>query len=213
MLTIACIYKTGPGYEDGTYVLKLREQITQHCREPFRFVCLSNVDIPDVECIPLIAEDRPGYWNKLEVFRPGLFEERVVCLDIDLMIINDVTDILTYPHKFTAGNCFKPKNKANLASWFRAFDGRDNYGYLFDGYRSGTPEQFSQEWSRWGDQGYLQDNLRREWTGIEELFPGRVASYKWGVRRQGFVPKGVSFVAFHGKPRPADINWRLPNGD
>ncbi len=211
MLTVACVYRPGPDFTDE-YAGRLKATVAANCKEPHKFVCLTNVELPGIETIRL-TENLKGYWNKLEIFRNGLFEERVVYIDLDTMIVNDVTDILSYPHIFTAGYNFKRKHVDSMASWFMAFDGRDDYSYLIDEYTPATPEQYEHDWARWGDQGYTQDHLRRNWTSIDDIFPGRCASYKWEVRRPGKVPDGVSFVAFHGKPRCADVNWRLPNGD
>ena len=210
-LTVVSVYKPGGGFSDD-YVTRLRDGVKEFCSAPHKFVCLTNKNLEGIECIPLL-ENRVGYWNKLEVFRKGLFAGPVVYLDLDTIIINDVTDVLTFPHRFTAGYNFKRKHVGSMASWFMAFDGRDDYSYLFDGYRTGTPEEYEQGWARWGDQGYTQDHLQREWTSIDELFPGRCASYKWEIRQSGKIPTGVSFVVFHGKPRPHQVNWELPSGD
>jgi hypothetical protein len=74
-----------------------------------------------------------------------------------------------------------------------------------------TIAQFSETWSAWGDQGYINTYLKTVPELTNELFPDRFVSYKWGVRRQGFVPKDASIICFHGKPRPSDINWSLPD--
>ena len=212
MLTVACVYKPGKGFT-ADYVYRLRDAVADNCTAEYRFVCLTNEKLPAIETIPLL-KNRDGYWNKLEYFRAGLFEEQVVCLDLDTMIINDVTDILTYPHKFTTGKGFKAKNATNLQSWFMAFDGREDYSYLFEEFRPSMMEQYEQDWTRWGDQGYTQDHLRCHWDSLDDLFfDGRYASYKMQIRRPGKVPEGVSFVCFHGRPRPHEVEWRLPNGD
>ncbi len=215
MLTVACVYRRGPDLTDE-YVFRLKNAVRQHCKAPHRFVCLTSVKFPRIETIPLVANLK-GYWNKLELFRKGLFDGPVVYLDIDTIIHNDISDVLTYPHEFTAGYNFARKHVDSMSSWFMAFDGRVDRSYLLDDYNSSTPHVYSNphkpNWARWGDQGYIQDKLS-EWTSIDEIFPGRCASYKWEVRRPGFVPSGVSFVAFHGRTlRPHQMNWRLPNGD
>lgn len=211
-LTIVSVYKPGKGFSSD-YVTRLRDGVAKFCQAPYKFVCLTNSDIKGVESIPMVA-NRDGYWNKLEVFRKGLFDGPVVYLDLDTIIVSDVTDMLTYPHKFTAGLNFKAKHGRSLASWFMGFDGREDYSYLFDGYTSSTPEQYQQDWARWGDQGYTQDHLRCDWDSLDDLyFDGRYVSYKWQVRRPWKIPKGASFVCFHGKPRPHEVNWELPSGD
>ena len=211
-LTVVSVYKPGKGFSQD-YVTRLRDGVAKFCQAPHRFICLTNEKIQGIECIPMVA-NRSGFWNKLEIFRKGLFDGPVVYLDLDTIIVSDVTDMLTYPHKFTAGLNFKAKHGRALASWFMGFDGRDDYSYLFDGYTLDTPTQYEQDWARWGDQGYTQDNLRRDWDSLDDLyFDGRYVSYKWQVRRPWKIPEGASFVCFHGKPRPHEVNWELPSGD
>ena len=62
--------------------------------EAFRFVCLTNV--PDefdetMEVIPL-KHNWKGWWSKLELFRPGVFEDgdRVFYLDLDSVIVQSL---------------------------------------------------------------------------------------------------------------------------
>lgn len=211
VLTVACVYKPGGGFSDE-YVYRLRDGIAEHCNTPYKFVCLTNNRFKNVETIPL-RNSRIGYWNKLELFRNDLFDGPVVYLDLDTIIVGDITDMLIHPHKFTAGLNFKAKHGRSLASWFLGFDGREDYSYLIDEYKPSTPEEYSQDWSRWGDQGFIQNNLRREWQSLDEIgFANRYASYKWHVRRPGKVPDGCDIVCFHGKPRPHEVDWKLPNG-
>ncbi len=210
-LTVVCVYRPGNGFTDD-YVTRLRDGVKKFCKAPHNFVCLTHQNLTGIECIPLTAS-RKGYWNKLEIFRKDLFDGPVVYLDLDTIIVEDITAMLTYPHFFTAGYNFSKKHGRSMASWFMGFNGCVDRNYLFDGYEAGTPDKYSQDWGRWGDQGYIQDNLQHPWTSIDELFPGCCASYKWEIRRPGFVPLGVCFVAFHGKPRPHQVNWELPNGN
>lgn len=77
------------------WVQRLRNMVARnlgdHC-----FVCLSNVDVEGVETIPLV-NDWPGWWAKLELFRPKLFPEgsRVLFIDLDVVIVDDLTPHFT----------------------------------------------------------------------------------------------------------------------
>ena len=208
-LNIACVYKPGGGFTDD-YVKRLRDNVGDYCDVAHRFFCITNKRFTDIETIPF-KKNRIGYWNKLEVFRRGLFDGPVIYLDLDTLIVDDVTDIFTYNHEFTTGHNWKGEPGGYLASWFLAFDGREDYQYLFDSF-DGNVEPYEQDWACWGDQGHVQKHLRRSWTPLHRLFPGCAASYKWVVKPQGKIPDGVKFVAFHGRPRPHQVNWTLPNG-
>jgi hypothetical protein len=75
-----------------------------------RFVCLSNTDVP-CEKIPL-EYNWPGYWSKLEIFRPGLFEGRVMFLDLDVLVLKDLTPVLEFDSAFAmSATTGQPKMK------------------------------------------------------------------------------------------------------
>lgn len=211
-LTVACVYKPGGGFSDE-YVTRLRDTVAKHCKAPHEFVCLTTKPkIADIQCLPLHGA-RIGYWNKLALFKRGLFPGPVVYLDLDTMIVSDVTDIFTHPHEFTTAANLRPARCQEdiLNSAFMAWDGREDLSYLDRPIDRLTRERYEQGYERWGDQGALNDWLRRPWTPLDRVFPGRYCSYKWHIRRQGSIPKDISIVLFHGKPRPHEVNWKLPN--
>lgn len=193
MLTVACVYKFGNGFTPA-YVSRLRDGVAEHCKAPYQFVCLGQ-DVP-------FRFDRPGYWNKLELFSlPG----PVVYLDLDSIICGDVTDIFTYPHEFTVlDNWLHP---AAIASGFMAWNGSEELSYVLDAYEgSNTCRKYEVA----GDQGLIQDTLRCPITRMSEIFPERILSYKLHVKPNNRVAPSASIIAFHGRPRPHEIGWRLP---
>lgn len=99
-LTVACVLWMGE-FENRLYspawVHRLLHQVSEHLPEPFRFVCLSNVDVPGVETIPL-RTTWPGWWAQLEVYNPSLdLGDRVLYLDLDVFITGDLTPIVHFP--------------------------------------------------------------------------------------------------------------------
>lgn len=102
-LTVACVFWKGffaDKYKVGTkrdlgkipvytkvHVQKLQSMVSRHLPEPYRFVCLSNTEVPGVETIPLISKTR-GWWCKIELFRPDLnLGDRILFLDLDTLIV------------------------------------------------------------------------------------------------------------------------------
>lgn len=99
-LTVVCVLWIGQ-FEDRRYspawVTRLRDQVAQWLPEPHRFVCLSNVDVPGVETIPL-RTTWPGWWAKLEIFDPrNYLGDRVLYLDLDVFVTGDLTPIAHFP--------------------------------------------------------------------------------------------------------------------
>jgi len=109
--TVACVYWKGAfrGREhvyNEAWVSRLERMVHNHLPGLDRFVCLSNTGVP-CERIPLIT-DWHGWWAKLELFRPGLFEGRVLYLDLDLVIMHSLEDLIQYPAPFVVVKAFKP---------------------------------------------------------------------------------------------------------
>jgi hypothetical protein len=93
MITIACVLREGGkvGY-NATWVKKLHNSISRNLTIPFKFVCLSDCAVP-CERIPLY-ENGPGYWAKMQLFRPGLFDGPVLFFDLDTVICNNIDDLV-----------------------------------------------------------------------------------------------------------------------
>lgn len=70
------------------WVQRLQNMVARHLGAHC-FVCLSNVPVEGVETIPL-RDNLPGWWSKIELFRPGLFEGRVLYIDLDVVIVDDL---------------------------------------------------------------------------------------------------------------------------
>ena len=103
MLTVACVYWRGsweknPGLYTSEWVDKLKNMVSRNMSVPYQFVCLTNTEV-NCEKISLI-NDWPGWWSKLELFRPGLFDDKVLYLDLDVLILKDLTELVTYPSPF-----------------------------------------------------------------------------------------------------------------
>ncbi len=193
MITVACVYKPGNGFTRD-YVDRLRDAVAEHCKWPHRF-----------ECLDTFRFDRPGYWNKLELFDKGRLSGRVVYLDLDCIIRNDVTDIFGYPHEFTVlDNWLHP---SCIAGGFIAWNADEDLSYLLDAYQGDNTHR---KYETLGEQGLIQDTIRRPVTRISALFPERILSYKLHVTPNNRVAPSASIVMFHGRPRPHEIGWRLP---
>ena len=93
MITVACVLRQGGkvGY-DASWVEKLHNSISRNLTIPFKFVCLSDCAVP-CERIPL-NDNGPGYWAKMQLFRPGLFDGPVLFFDLDTVICNNIDDLV-----------------------------------------------------------------------------------------------------------------------
>lgn len=199
-VTVACVYKPGGDFTDE-YVTRLCDGVARHCSVSYRFVCLTDQKIGGVTCIPL-AQEWPGWWNKLQLFRE--FKGPTVYFDLDTVIVGDLNEILVNHHGFSALSDF---NKGTFASGVMAWSG--DYSFLYDDFSLSMIPKYSKSMAAWGDQGYIAERLFG-FDSLQELHPGRFVSYKKHVRKEGRVPEGTSVVCFHGKPRPHQVGWKLP---
>jgi len=105
MLTVACVYWQGnfrgrQNIYDVTWVRKLRDMVRRNLNIPHKFVCLSNVNVPHCDQLIKLKDDLPGYWSKVELFRPGLFEDRVLYLDLDVLVLKSLEPLINFDSKF-----------------------------------------------------------------------------------------------------------------
>jgi len=97
MLNIVCVLRSGGkvGY-DALWVEKLQNSVSRNLSIPHRFVCLSDVDVP-CERIPLEFSSElksPGWWAKLQLFKPGLFDGPVLYFDLDTVIAGNLDELV-----------------------------------------------------------------------------------------------------------------------
>lgn len=206
MLTVACVYKPGGGFSDD-YVYRLRDGVKQHCQAEHNFVCLTSQRLKSVETIPL-AQDWIGWWNKLQLFKKDQFSGPVVYFDLDTMIVGDITDIVSKPQEFAVLSDFYGKHRIN--SGVMAWNADKDWSALYELFDASRVPEYSQSMEKWGDQGWIENNLLEPPARLQDQFPGKIVSYKADIRKQNAVPEGAAIVCFHGKPRPHQIGWRLP---
>jgi hypothetical protein len=216
-LTIACVYRPGGDFF-AEYVYRLQRNLADHVKIPYEFVCLSLQDLRGVNTIRL-KRDLPGWWSKLELFGhkyPG----PVWYFDLDTIIIRDITDMVQTPFEFAALGPFKNPDghvlmgEDTMGSGVMAFDGTLDWSRIPNAYTPRTQYEYRTR-RRWGDQGFIQDQLSLPFEPLQAHFPGRIVRFKSDIRRADKTlappPRDASIVCFSGKPRPHEINWSLPS--
>lgn len=99
----------------GEHVNKLHNMIWRNLKIPHRFVCITDdfkgID-PRIEIIPLWdkCKNLGGCFNRLYVFSEDMKDiigERFICIDLDCIIVNDVTSLFTRNDDFII-NTYNP---------------------------------------------------------------------------------------------------------
>ena len=101
MIKIFTVYFEGKYKPE--YVSKLYRGLKANCKVPFEFICLS--DTKEVEADRVIMLPKWSniklHWHKLKFFSPLFGNQKpgddIIVLDIDQIIVNDVTEMINYP--------------------------------------------------------------------------------------------------------------------
>ncbi|WP_348826653.1 hypothetical protein [Halomonas sp. RT37] len=198
MTRIVCVLRSGGEY--GT------QHVQWLARQVDMLQCLSDVPVPGVPHIPL-QHDWPGWWAKLELFRPDLPGD-LLYLDLDTVVLGDLGPLIDATGGKTTmlSDFYKPDLPASGLMYIAQRDKAAVWNEWIRGpqhhmRRCRTPR-------RWGDQGFLASVLRpQRW---QDIAPGRVVSYKAHCRSG--LPATADVVCFHGTPRPwaAKADWIPP---
>lgn len=185
-MTPYCVLRSGGDF--------LPEHVQRLASQVPGLVCLSDVPVSGVPCIPL-ESDWPGWWAKMEAFSPRIKGD-VLLIDLDTTVIripempSETTVLKNFYRPWLIGSGFmllKEEDRERVwNNW--VIDPEDHMR------RCQTNEV-------WGDQGYLLP-----FFGTARKWGRNVVSYKLHCRYG--IPKRADVVCFHGKPRPWDIGVR-----
>ena len=196
MTTIACVLKSG-GWPSVADVARLAADCAEHCAE-HRFVCLSDVDVPGVEVIPLL-HNWPSWWSKIETGRPGLFSGPCLYLDLDSVVLADITHMAGGNFAMLS-DFYRPQNPASgMMAWTDDMPANIYADFVK------KPDAYMECHKRGGDQAYIATCVVPE--RLQSRHPDEIVSYK--VHCRNGVPKAAKVVCFHGQPKPRDVELRI----
>ena len=190
-MIVATVLKSG-----GTYISKhvhrLHDQVCKYT--PCTFICLTDVD--DIEYSVPLFHNWPGWWSKIELFRPNLFAGRVVYIDLDTTVRGDLREFIR--EDFTMINDFYKTQEP--ASGMMAWKNQGP-GNVYEVFKK-SPYKFIDMYrkvNRWGDQGFIRDHAGK----IDFFNDIRIVSHK--VHCKEATPEDAIVVCFHGTPKPWDV--------
>jgi hypothetical protein len=231
-LTVACVYRSGGRLYSERYVENLSRMVARYLSLPHRFVCLSDVDVP-CERIPLVT-GWPGYFSKLELFRPGLFPGPVLYFDLDTIIHGDIDPLARLAGEVDFG-CVSDPLGGHMNSSVQTF--RIDCSFVFDRFhKKGFFDRKIRPnlWfalnrvgmggrlvvgSSFGDQGFTEKCLRKAGiaaTHLDRLLPPEFFS-TFNFDADAAVRPPGSVCLMMGRPKPHEVHagwvgqhWRAP---
>jgi hypothetical protein len=220
VLTFVCWkWKPRPGvvyrskFEART-VIVLRNMIARHYAKPHRFVCVTDdaTGLGDVETLPLWSDHatvvsphgthQPSCYRRLKAFSPEArdwFGDRFVSLDLDTVIVGDVTPLFDRTEDFIIWKEQDPRSFYNGSMWMMTAGARRQVWDQFDPKTSPTTAKAA---GRFGsDQGWLSYCLgpnEAKWTQADGVY-----SYRLDIQqRGGKLPKDARITMWHGGTDP-----------
>lgn len=205
MITVTCVLKSGGDFRPE-HVAALKRGVKKHLTVPHLFCEMT--DGPG--CVGLL-HNLPGWWSKMELFRPNVFDGPVLYFDLDTVIVRSIDALAKYSGQFAMlADFYEPSRfQTGIMAWTPG----PHTDYLWERFivdPARTIKRFR------GDANYLRAIVEPRPDVLQDLFPRQIVSYKRDVLlskassfvdpRTWRVPDEASVVCFHGQPRP----WKTP---
>jgi hypothetical protein len=159
MINVVCVLRQGGvvGY-DASWVEKLQNTVARNLTLPYKFICLSDCDVP-CERIPLeTAGD--GFWAKMQLFKPGIFTGPVLYIDLDTVICQNIDEIVINVSREQFVMWVEPDKQIHSSAmmWWQG-----DYSNLWDLYKSKNISHWKEKYAKpplYGDQALISENVK-----------------------------------------------------
>lgn len=188
-MRIVTVLKSGGEFKPH-HVIALHRQCAKYAPD-VEFVCLTDVFVPTVECVPLIC-NWPGWWSKLELFAPDI-QGDLLYMDLDTVVTGDLDAIVNIGEDVVLRDFYKPDEVQSSLMYLTSARRADVYRAF-----SANPKQHMAELVQRGDQGFLE-SFYFDVPRWQDVLPGQIISWKAGGRK---ITTDTRIVVLHGKPRP-----------
>ncbi len=191
------------------YVNRLRSMLGRHLHLPYELVCVT--DTPDglddgirVIATPAEVRDWPGHLRRLVIFREDaaeLFGERILLMDLDVVILRDITPLVDRPEDFVT---WEPRLYYALKGQYSRY----NTGFLLmdAGARPQVWTEFTVERAQ-HELGSRHEGVVDEQSWISHILGPDETVWPWDgeVRsvRATPTPQSARIVFFNGPRSPA----------
>lgn len=210
MTNVFCVLRSG-GHYSRDWVDRLKQGVEEHLPGAGFFCLTDSIQIQREEWGWPLRYDWPGWWSKLELFRPDLVETGpVLYLDLDTLVTGDLSEIASFDGEFAGlRSFFGPKA---FQSAVMAFRPGEITRRIWDVWLNGGPVRWQERYK--GDGEWLNTFFDQEGIHVpflQDLFPGQIFSYKkhcWIINKD-FKPEGARLVCGHGVPKfsSPDAGW------
>lgn len=219
-ITVACVF-WGNKYS-VEYVIKLKNMLDRHMPISFNFICLTDRKEKireDIENIPIVIPnkaceglnsygDTKGWWAKINLFQPGLFSNRVLYLDLDVVVVSSLKNLLSSQDNFCMIENFGPnKHHAAHNSSVMLWTPSEETDKIYTKFSTEITEELH------GDQCWIWRVMKEKIFNYPKSW---VVSYKYEkLLGWSFADENTCICVFHGNPKPHQVsdsiivnNWK-----
>lgn len=215
MLTLACVYRSGPDFNAGHVQAILRAR--RFIREDCRVVCVTDrpqeVRGTAIDQTLTLVNEWPCWWSKMELFR---LAPPVLYLDLDMLVTADITQLARTARLLAPGDFLMMRDPyrfdecSAIMGWncdmlwlYEAFAADAPFGSFFPRTHGIGFECRGKHYA--GDQEYIRHMVKplKQIRYAQDVMGG-IYSYKVDIVPAGQPPADTRLVAYHGLPRPAD---------
>ena len=202
MLNVICVNAgnyLGRGVE---YVRNLNDMVRRNLPEGYAGKFIVFTDTPGDYGCGVEVRDLPhpgldGWWNKLALFKSGVFnwDDRVLYLDLDTVLAGRLDAVANYAGEFAILRDFYRAEglQSSVMAWRVS---RATESLWRDWERAGMPCIMG------GDQSWIERAYIGKADMWQEILPDAFVSYKVSG---GVAPDKAAVVVFHGHPRPHEV--------
>ena len=194
--TIACVLRSGGSYRES-HVLQLKAQADFNVHQGYRFVCLTDLDIPQANTIRF-ERDYPGWWSCTELWK---LQGPTMVVGLDTIFCGDLDPLLdlacrTRPDQFwMLRSFFHPDDpERDLINGVQIWNG--DWSWLFDEFNYERDSQLYR-----GDENYQLASFRSR-----RIRPGKIQDEVTGIYSKKECTKGIPrdarVIVFYGKHKP-----------
>jgi hypothetical protein len=212
VINFVCICKIEPdNYKRPVYnkmwVDRLYSAVKRSVTSNFTFTCLSS-DLKQSECnynvVPFLQESW-GWWNKLEIFRKGLFNGPCIYLDLDLVFCKDITkDLQSLPDNLMLMPIEPYKNILNssLIYW------NGDYEFLYSDYlkdKENIEQRYqypSEDQPSIGDEAWIVTHIPDRVDAFDNYV--REGFFNWCHHKVETQISDPSILIFTGEQKPSN---------
>lgn len=193
------------------HVQNLQGMVRRHLKLPHRFLCITDQDVPNVDCAPPLedmprvknprwAVHRPQCYRRLRLFDPAVKDivgERYVQMDLDTVIVDDITPLFDRDEDLVINRAVGTRNSYNGSMWMHR---TGTWSTLYSDFNEAEAIEASKRGYLGSDQAWMRWHLGK---GAVPTWGPEDGSYQFHyMKPKDTVPDNARVVFFAGNIKP-----------